>query len=167
MKKINFMSLCLIVCLIFLSCSSDSGDENTEVKESSYEEMIIGKWVVEYQWEGEPKDNYEEYVNMPQLDPENTSNYTDNYDENDADTYTTFLYRTDGTVYIEEWGESYTKEYYVEGNRIYFSRTGDSGDWKYYKIFDFKKNYLVARKLCKDESCEGETVEVRYYRKIN
>lgn len=153
----NSVLLFIAICL-FMGCSSSSNsDQNND---ATYEEMIIGKWIVEYQWEGVPKENYSEYIGLPQTDPEGTTDYTD------LNESTTLTFRTDGTVVFNEWGEVYTKEYYIEGNNVFFSGWDPEDLWLSQKIYSFTTNNFIARKTCQNNDCDDNWEEVRFYRKL-
>jgi len=156
---IKILAQSIFILTLLVGCSSDS--ESEENNEATYEEMIIGKWIVEYQWEGVPKEHYEDYVGLPQTDPDNTEDYTQLIES------TTFLFKTDGTVFINEWGDEYTKEYYIEGNDLFLSGFNPQDVWLSRKIYSFTSNYLIARKSCNNNDCDDDWVEVRYYKKID
>jgi len=150
-----FLSLILLI-----SCSSESNNENDDTDNLSFDEMIIGKWIVEYQWSGPPKEYYQDYIGLPETEPENTIPYIL------LDEVTTFLFRTDGSVFVHEWGEEYTKDYYIEGNDLFLSGFDPEDTWLSWKIYDMTEDYLIARKSCYNNDCDDDDISVRYYRKI-
>src|SRR5690606_2082221 len=151
----------ITISTLFFNCSNnDYNNDDNKANNSNYSEMIQGKWIVEYQWHGAPKQNYEDYIGLPESDPDNTDDYTILSEE------TTFLFRADQTVFVHEWGEEYTKEYYFEGNKLYFSGWEPEDTWLYKLVYNMTNDYFIARKSCSNNNCDDDTIFVRYYRRI-
>lgn len=161
MKK--FKILLSIVLLLFISC--DSSSDNDVVNEKSYDEIVLGTWQLEFQWQGIAKTNDEDWIKLRELPDGHTEDggYMQWHNGECPDDCTTQTYGDSGFGTIAEWGyppRSY--EYYIQGKTLYARYSAGES---YYRqtIHYMTSNYFIASKYNQDDY---NNYEVRGWRRI-